>query len=91
MREIRTSGSMRGCWRSSTVGLVRHRQTKGAGTARRDLPSGGQCSTLPYDAANAIVEARAIADRGEVPSLARPGSPGDTLNRATGLSDRIEA
>ena len=29
------------------VGLVRHRQTKGAGTARRDLPSGGQCSTLP--------------------------------------------
>ena len=27
------------------VGLVRHRQTK-AGTARRDLPSGGQRSTL---------------------------------------------
>jgi Protein of unknown function (DUF3467) len=47
MRENRTSGSMRGCWRSSRVGLVRHRQTKGAGTARPDLPSGGQCSTLP--------------------------------------------
>ena len=48
MRENRTSGSMRGCWRSRTVGLVRHRQTKGAGTARPDLPAGGQCSTLPY-------------------------------------------
>jgi hypothetical protein len=48
MRENRTSGSMRGCWRSSTVGLVRHRQTKGAGTDRPGLPSGGQCSTLPH-------------------------------------------
>ena len=49
MRENRTSGSMRGCWRSRTVGLVRHRQTKGAGTARLDLPAGGQCSNLPPD------------------------------------------
>ena len=36
------------------VGLVRHRQTKGAGTARRDLPSGGQCSTLPPHKQNAV-------------------------------------
>jgi hypothetical protein len=35
MRANRTSGSMRGYWRSSMVGLVRHRQTKGAGTANR--------------------------------------------------------
>ena len=48
MRENRTSGSMRGCWGSRTVGLVRHRQTKGAGTARPDLLAGGQCSTLPH-------------------------------------------
>ena len=48
MRENRTSGSMRGCWGSRTVGLVRHRQTKGAETDRPGLPAGGQCSTLPY-------------------------------------------
>jgi hypothetical protein len=47
MRENRTSGSMRGCWGSRTVGLVRHRQTKGAATDRPGLPAGGQCSTLP--------------------------------------------
>lgn len=48
MRENRTSGSMRGCWGSRTVGLVRHRQTKGAETDRPGLPAGGQCSTLPH-------------------------------------------
>jgi len=47
MRENRTSGSMRGCWGLDTVGLVRHRQTKGAETARRDLPSGFQALLYP--------------------------------------------
>jgi len=46
MRENRTSGSMRGCWGLDTVALVRHRQTKGAGTARRDLPP--DCQALLY-------------------------------------------
>ena len=47
MRENRTSGSMRGYWGPDTVGLVRHRQTKGAGTARLDLPSGYQALLYP--------------------------------------------
>jgi hypothetical protein len=47
MRANRTSGSMRGCWRLGTVELVRHRQTKGAGTDRLDLLSHVQYPTLP--------------------------------------------
>ena len=48
MRANRTSGSMRGYWGLDTVGLVRHRQTKGAGTDRRDLPSGYQALHYPF-------------------------------------------
>ncbi len=48
MRENRTSGSMRGCWGLATVGLVRHRQTKGAGTARPDLLSDAQALLYPF-------------------------------------------
>ena len=40
----------RGRWGSRTVGLVRHRQPKGADTDRLGLPAGGQCSTLPKTA-----------------------------------------
>jgi hypothetical protein len=47
MRENRTSGSMRGYWGLRTVALVRHRQTKGAGTDRPDLPSGYQALLYP--------------------------------------------
>ena len=47
MRANRTSGSMRGYWGLDMVGLVRHRQTKGAGTARRDLPTGYQALLYP--------------------------------------------
>jgi len=49
----KTSGSMRGCWGSRTVRLVRHRQTKGAETDRPGLPAGGQCSTLPQSVLSA--------------------------------------
>jgi len=38
---------MRGCWRSGPVGLVRHRQTKGADTDRPGLSSHVQRPTLP--------------------------------------------
>ncbi len=38
MRANRTSGSMRGRWCPGMCGLVRHRQTKGAGTDRLALP-----------------------------------------------------
>lgn len=66
MRENRTSGSMRGCWRSRTVGLVRHRQTKGAGTDRPDLPAGGQCSTLPFGSSPSVeTTICAVKGRGE--------------------------
>jgi len=47
MRDNCTSGSMRGCWVSSMAGLVRHRQTKGAGTDRPDLHSGSQALLYP--------------------------------------------
>ncbi len=35
-----TSGSMTGYWGLDKVALIRHRQTKGAGTGRLDLSSG---------------------------------------------------
>jgi len=66
MRENRTSGSMRGCWGSRMVGLVRHRQTKGAGTARPGLHAGGQCSTLPYSGAAALP---VVTSRVQVPTM----------------------
>jgi len=47
MRANRTSGSMRGYWRLTMVGLVRHRQTKEAGTDRPDLPSDSQALLYP--------------------------------------------
>lgn len=50
MRENRMSGSMRGCWALDMAGLVRHRQTKGAGTDRPDLPSGYQALLYPFRA-----------------------------------------
>jgi hypothetical protein len=37
MREIRPSGSMSGKWKRSTVGLVKHRQTKEPATDRLNL------------------------------------------------------
>ena len=48
MRENRMSGSMRGCWGLDTVELVRHREPKGAGTDRPDLPSGYQALLYPF-------------------------------------------
>jgi hypothetical protein len=48
MRANRTSGSMRGYWGLDTVGLVRHRQTKEAGTDRPDLPSDSQALLYPF-------------------------------------------
>ncbi len=45
--EPTTSGSMRGSWGLDMAGLVRHRQTKGAGTDRPDLPSGYQALLYP--------------------------------------------
>jgi hypothetical protein len=36
-----------GAWRLTMVGLVRHRQTKEAGTARPDLPSDSQALLYP--------------------------------------------
>ena len=48
MREIRTSGSMRGIVETeSMVQLLRHRQTKEAATDMLDLPALRHIPTLP--------------------------------------------
>jgi len=47
MREIRTSGSMSGMWKRSTVGLVRHRQTKGPANRQARPKPPRHISTLP--------------------------------------------
>ena len=47
MREICMSGSMGGCGNGVMVKLLRHRQTKGAATARQNLRPPRHISTLP--------------------------------------------
>jgi hypothetical protein len=82
MREIRTSGSMRGIVETeSMVQLLRHRQTKEAATDMLDLPALRHIPTLPL--ASGEQERRMIVKRaetfrsdpeGSTPSRQRPAS-----------------
>jgi hypothetical protein len=95
MRENRTSGSMRGYWGLATAALVRHRQTKGAETARRDLTLRLPGSTLPFRSdwitlwcAVVSVLVRGLSAMGRVALLAACRFRNFALRVAGGLSDR---
>ncbi len=74
MREIRPSVSMSGTWKRSTVGLVRHRRTKGPETDRRSLNHRATSRLYPFrlPSRHARSSARACSSHRNRP---RPNSP----------------